>query len=114
MITDVLRALEADGFDGQFVVRDDSEPRVHVVVAPGRAASEIDVEQVRDLEGARPTPTTCSRWQPSCARRAGRAGTVVLGYGSAASAEARTSSSRVDEVPTPSPGHVEQPHDGAP
>lgn len=106
-ITDVLAAYESAGYNGQFIVRPEAVLECTNCRAgfPGSAAK---IDALRRLEGASDPDDMLVIVALVCPRCDAH-GTVVLGYGPAASEEDAAALVDLDRAPPPEPGDVEQP-----
>jgi hypothetical protein len=108
-ITDVLDTFEAAGYTAQFIVR--SEGVLECAECKARfAGSAARIDALRRLEGAS-DPDDMIVVAALVCPRCGARGTVVLGYGPAASEEDALALVELDRAPPPDPGDVEQPAD---
>jgi hypothetical protein len=108
-ITDVLATFDAEGFDGQFIVREGA--LLECATCRQRTpATRVGVDHVRRLEGASDPDdmlAVAALVCPACGAR----GTVVLGYGPVAALEDADVLTALESAPAPEPGRVEQPRD---
>ncbi|HEX5587830.1 MAG TPA: hypothetical protein VFZ17_11025 [Acidimicrobiia bacterium] len=108
-ISDVLGAFDAAGYGTQFMVRADAVLRCAACRADF-SGSAARVDALRRLEGASDPDdmlVIAALVCPHCAAH----GTVVLGYGPAASVEDATALIELEPAPPPEPGNIEQPAD---
>jgi hypothetical protein len=109
-ISDVLGSFDDAGYTAQFIVRDGGI----LECASCRAqfsGSAARIDALRRLEGASDPDDMIVVVALVCPR-CGAAGTVVLGYGPAASEEDALALVELDRAPPPEPGDIEQPADG--
>jgi hypothetical protein len=107
-ITDVLEAFESSGYGSQFIVREQGVLEC-TICRERSSATDVECRELRRLEGASDPDDMLAVAALVCPRCAAR-GTVVLGYGPAAS-EDDAEVLAVLDAPAPSPAHVEQPQD---
>jgi len=106
-ITDVLASFETAGYTKQFIVRPEAvlECASCRATFPGSAAR---IDALRRLEGASDPDDMLVVVALVCPR-CGAHGTVVLGYGPAASEEDSAALVDLDRAPPPEPRDIEQP-----